>query len=72
MNEALGRMRRRRPTLDLAELEHTRSKAEIIQFPLSTANDDPERTMAQRQILQLVEQATDNLPESIDWCSSRG
>ena len=61
MNEALGRLRRRRPTVDLAALE--RSEAEIIQFPLSTPSDDPERTMAQRQILQLVEQATDNLPE---------
>jgi RNA polymerase sigma-70 factor, ECF subfamily len=64
MNEALGRLRRRRATMDLAALEHQRSEAEIIQFPLSTLNDDPERTMAQRQILQLVEQATDNLPEA--------
>jgi RNA polymerase sigma-70 factor, ECF subfamily len=64
MNEALGRLRRKRTTVDLAALEHQRSEAEIIQFPLSTLNDDPERTMAQRQILQLVEQATDNLPEA--------
>jgi RNA polymerase sigma-70 factor, ECF subfamily len=64
MNEALGRLRRRRPTVDLAELESVRSEAEIIQFPLSTPSDDPERTMAQRQILQLAEQATDNLPEA--------
>ena len=63
MNEALGRLRRRCPTVDLAALESVRSEAEIIQFPLSTPSDDPERTMAQRQILQLVEQATDNLPE---------
>jgi RNA polymerase sigma-70 factor (ECF subfamily) len=63
MNEALGRLRRRRSTVDLAALESVRSEAEIIQFPLSTPSDDPERTMAQRQILQLVEQATDNLPE---------
>ncbi|MFY9839397.1 MAG: RNA polymerase sigma factor [Xanthobacteraceae bacterium] len=63
MNEALGRLRRRRPTVDLAALESQRCEAEIIQFPLLTPSDDPERTMAQRQILQLVEQATDNLPE---------
>jgi RNA polymerase sigma-70 factor (ECF subfamily) len=63
MNEALGRLRRGRPTVDLAPLESTRPEAEIIQFPLSALNDDPERTMAQRQILRLVEQATDNLPE---------
>jgi RNA polymerase sigma-70 factor, ECF subfamily len=64
MNEALGRLRRRHPTVGLAELEPAKSEAEIIQFPLSTPNDDPERTMAQRQILQLVEKATDDLPEA--------
>jgi RNA polymerase sigma-70 factor (ECF subfamily) len=64
MNEALGWLRRKRPTVDLTALESMRGEAEIIQFPLSTPNDDPERTMAQRQILQLVEQATDNLPEA--------
>jgi RNA polymerase sigma-70 factor (ECF subfamily) len=63
LNEALGRLRLRRPTVDLDALEPERREAEIIQFPLSTPNDDPERTMAQRQILELVEQATDNLPE---------
>jgi RNA polymerase sigma-70 factor (ECF subfamily) len=64
MNEALGRLRRQRRTVDLSALESERSKAEIIRFPLSAPSDDPERTMAQRQILQLVEQATDNLPEA--------
>jgi len=63
LNEALGRLRRTRPSVELAVLELMQSKAEIIQFPLSTPNDDPERTMAQRQILQLVEQAADNLPK---------
>ena len=64
MNEALRQLRRKRPAVDLTAVEPMRSEAEIIQFPLSTPNDDPERTMAQRQILQLVEQATDNLPEA--------
>ncbi len=64
MNEALGRLRRQRPTVDISTLEETRTEAEIIQFPLSAQNDDPEKTMAQRQILQLVEAATDDLPEA--------
>jgi RNA polymerase sigma-70 factor, ECF subfamily len=64
MNEALGRLRRRRATVDFAAPDSTRSEAEIIEFPLSTPNDDPERTMAQRQILELVERAIDNLPAS--------
>jgi RNA polymerase sigma-70 factor (ECF subfamily) len=63
MNEALGRLRRQRPTVTLTPLNDGQRDAEIIRFPLSTPNDDPERTMAQRQILQLVEQATDSLPE---------
>ena len=63
MNEALGRLRAQRSTVDIMKFEAHRSAAEIIQFPLTSKSDDPERTMAQRQILQLVEQATDNLPE---------
>jgi RNA polymerase sigma-70 factor, ECF subfamily len=61
MNEALGRLRRKPAATDFTPIE-TVPDAEIIQFP-SSATNDPERTMAQRQILQLVEQATDALPE---------
>ncbi|KQU79463.1 RNA polymerase subunit sigma [Mesorhizobium sp. Root102] len=58
INEALGRLRKRRRTVALPE----NPQAEIIRFPLNPS-DDPERTMAQRQILQLVERATDSLPD---------
>jgi RNA polymerase sigma-70 factor (ECF subfamily) len=61
INEALGRLRKRRRTAARAVQDAQPRQAEIIQFPLNTS-DDPERTMAQRQILQLVERATDNLP----------
>jgi RNA polymerase sigma-70 factor, ECF subfamily len=64
INESLGRMREKHSTIDLTELEQRQSEAQIIRFPQSTPNDDPERTMAQRQIIHLVEQATDNLPET--------
>jgi RNA polymerase sigma-70 factor (ECF subfamily) len=63
MNEALGRLRRERPAVELEAVDAQRREAQIIQFPQTGATDDPERTMAQREILQLVEQATDNLPE---------
>jgi RNA polymerase sigma-70 factor, ECF subfamily len=63
INEALGRLRRQRPMVDVATPETKTAVAEIIQFPLSARSEDPERTMAQREILQLVERATDNLPE---------
>jgi RNA polymerase sigma-70 factor, ECF subfamily len=63
VNEALGRLRRQRTTTDWMTLEAARTEAQIIQFPLSTAWDDPERTMAQREIQHIVEHAIDNLPE---------
>lgn len=63
INEALGRLRKRKRTVAMPE----NPEAEIIRFPLNPGgwnpNDDPERTMAQRQILGLVERATDSLPD---------
>ncbi|MER9058066.1 RNA polymerase sigma factor [Mesorhizobium sp. M0213] len=58
INEALGRLRNRRRMVAMPE----NPQAEIIRFPLNPS-DDPERTMAQRQILELVERATDSLPD---------
>lgn len=60
INEALGRLRKRRRASDATA--SIIQDAHIIRFPLST-NADPERAMAQRQILQLIEQATDQLPD---------
>ena len=59
INEALGRLRKRRAHRGDARKS---GKREIIHFPLNPS-DDPERTMAQRQILALVERATDSLPD---------
>lgn len=61
-NEALGRRRRQRQTVDLAVLEDVR-RAQIIPFPLSAVINDPERTMAQREVHELLEKAIDDLPE---------
>ena len=52
-----------RQPVDLETFEAQRTEAQIIKFPQTVTSDDPERTMAQREILQLVERATDNLPE---------
>src|SRR5215831_6755179 len=49
INEALGRLRRARPDVDLADVPEGTLEAQIIQFPLSSAAD-PEKTMAQREI----------------------
>lgn len=63
INEALGRLRKKRRTPEQSMSQDPVLEAKIIQFPLNASNDDPERTMAQRQILQFVERATDNLPD---------
>jgi RNA polymerase sigma-70 factor (ECF subfamily) len=63
MNEALGRLRRLRPNVEWTTLPPGTLEAQIIQFPLS-ATSDPEKTMAQREIQQVVEHAIDDLPEA--------
>ena len=64
MNEALGRLRRQRPSIDWTTLEPGALNAQIIQFPVSAVSDDPEKSMAQREIQHVVEQAVDELPEA--------
>jgi RNA polymerase sigma-70 factor (ECF subfamily) len=63
MNEALGRLRRQRPSVEWTSLPQGALEAQIIQFPLSSA-DDPEKSMAQREIQRVVEHAIDELPEA--------
>jgi RNA polymerase sigma-70 factor, ECF subfamily len=64
MNEALGRLRRQRPSVDLGTLAPGVLEAQIIQFPLSAPSEDPEKSMAQREIQHVVEHAIDELPEA--------
>lgn len=64
MNEALGRLRRQRPSIDLDTLAPGVLEAQIIQFPLSGPSEDPEKSMAQREIQAVVEHAIDDLPEA--------
>src|SRR2546421_12907588 len=63
MNEALGRLRRQRPGVELSSLPQGTLEAQIIQFPLA-ASEDPEKSMAQREIQHVVEHAIDELPEA--------
>lgn len=64
-NEALDRVRRRHD-LPVPAIEPVRGTgADVIPFPASgNQNQDPERRMAQREIVQLLEQAVDELPEA--------
>lgn len=64
INEALGRLRRERPTVELTEKMEAGSVShgEVIPFPGEQI--DPERIMAQRQIHSLLEHAIDDLPDA--------
>jgi len=64
MNEALGRLRRQRPGVEWTSLPPGTLEAQIIQFPLSASSEDPEKSMAQREIQNVVEHAIDELPEA--------
>jgi RNA polymerase sigma-70 factor (ECF subfamily) len=64
MNEALDRLRRRRPMLDWSTMEENgKPGADIIRLPVNASRPDPERAAAQRQIQALLEHAIDELPE---------
>src|SRR6267154_6416535 len=64
INEALGRLRRQRANVEWTSLPPGTLEAQIIQFPLSAASEDPEKSMAQREIQHVVERAIDELPEA--------
>jgi RNA polymerase sigma-70 factor (ECF subfamily) len=64
INEAYGRVRRRRPTLEWESAEPAlTAQAHIILFPASSSRPDPETAMAQNEIHQLLERAIAALPE---------
>lgn len=64
LNEALGRARRRRPRVDLRELDDARialDEGQLIMFPQTPAN--PESETARHQIRVMLEQGVDRLPD---------
>ncbi|PLP57216.1 RNA polymerase subunit sigma [Mesorhizobium loti] len=64
INEALGRLRKTRRAEMVPLPAEEAGAARIIPFPFNASPGDPERNMAQREILRFVEQATDSLPET--------
>lgn len=63
LNEALGRRRRRRPTLDIADMAETLA-ADRGAAPLSELAQSPEQAMARHEIRRAVESAINALPPS--------
>jgi RNA polymerase sigma-70 factor (ECF subfamily) len=65
LNEALGRLRRRRDTIALEAIEGAQQGggACILMFPTAQTGGDPEGAAARREIRRLLEEAIDELPE---------
>jgi RNA polymerase sigma-70 factor, ECF subfamily len=63
LNEAHGRLRRRKATVDLDELDVAQAGAQVLSFPGSARSEDPEADAARAQIRRILERAVDDLPE---------
>ena len=65
LNEAQGRLRRRRDTVELSALEAAQADSgQILAFPAAFAAADPERDAARAEARRLLERAVDELPEA--------
>jgi RNA polymerase sigma-70 factor (ECF subfamily) len=63
INEARGRLRRRRVTVDLDQIEVAQRRgAEVVLFP-AQFGANPEEESARSEIRRLLEHAIDNLPQ---------
>lgn len=65
LNEALGRLRHRRPKVDLTHLDRIDEQGEsrVILFPAARRDGDPEAAAARSEVRRLLEQAVDRLPD---------
>jgi RNA polymerase sigma-70 factor (ECF subfamily) len=64
INEARGRLRRRRHTVDLDEVEAAQQDTgRILSFPGAYGASDPERAASRAEARRLLESAVDELPE---------
>jgi RNA polymerase sigma-70 factor (ECF subfamily) len=63
INEAYGRVRRRKPNVDFTAEAEPAIRAHILKFPAASSRPDPEATMADTQMRHILERAIDALPE---------
>ncbi|WP_372785312.1 RNA polymerase sigma factor [Phenylobacterium sp.] len=64
LNEAHARLRRRRPIVELDEVETAQETAQLLNFPGVAKSSDPEADAARAQIRRILERAVDDLPEA--------
>ncbi|MBJ6982427.1 MULTISPECIES: RNA polymerase sigma factor [unclassified Luteimonas] len=64
LNEAYGRLRRRRPTVDVDRVDAAAPEANrVLAFPSKFGSEDPAAAAARAQIRRVVEHAIEQLPE---------
>jgi RNA polymerase sigma-70 factor (ECF subfamily) len=65
VNEALGRKRKRRPTIDLRDLDTIDEQGEVrvLIFPGARAGANPEADVTRAEVRRLLERAVDDLPQ---------
>jgi RNA polymerase sigma-70 factor (ECF subfamily) len=64
LNEARGRLRARRPMVDVEQIEIAQGEAgRVLAFPARFGSEDPASSAARREIRLLLERAIDALPE---------
>jgi RNA polymerase sigma-70 factor (ECF subfamily) len=65
LNEAHGRLRKRRETVELTAIEAAQADTgQILMFPNALGSGDPERDAFRAQARRLLERAVDGLPEA--------
>lgn len=62
VNEALGRLRRRRTVADLEQIDIAAGQGRIIPFPTVQQPADPEIEMSRMEVRAMLERAVDELP----------
>jgi RNA polymerase sigma-70 factor (ECF subfamily) len=65
LNEALGRLRARRPCVELKKIDmiDDQGEARVIVLPTARQEGDPEAAAARAEIRRLIERAIDRLPD---------
>ena len=63
LNEAHGRLRRRRPTADVDRIDAAQDDDRVVAFPSRYGSEDPAAAAAREQMRHAVERAIGELPE---------
>lgn len=65
LNEAYGRLRRRRQTMDIEQVDAMAGEpGRVVPFPNRFGGEDPAAAAAREQLRHLLEHAVDDLPEA--------